>query len=245
MAIPDTDSGSINQAKTTGLVVGLPFTINRAVAPEWAIALASIAYPMNLNRHFFATKGEEIDKFRNGAVDYAIQKEAKYLFFIDDDVAIPSQALRVLIYHLENADPKVMVIGGIYCAKTTPTEPIVYKKNGEGAFWQWKRNEVFECSGIGTGCMLIKTELFKHLSKPYFKTLDVFSEEDESKRLMMTDDLYFCKKVTDAGFKILADGSVLCVHWDVSTMTPYLLPPDSYPLRGEEAQEVVEGNVGK
>ena len=87
---------------------------------------------------------------------------------------------------------------------------------------------------IATGCMMIKTEVFQHLEKPYFKTVD---EEPDAEVILklVTDDLYFCKKVTDAGFKILADGAILCTHWDYRTdpPTPYQLPPDSYPLKEE------------
>ncbi len=126
-----------------------------------------------------------------------------------------------------------MVIGGIYCTKTDPPEPIVFKELGAGPFYNWKVGDVFECKGLGAGCMLIKTEVFKHISKPWFLEPDeIFVDaKDGVARNVGTDDLYFCQKVTEAGFKIMAHGGVLPVHIDIDGRM-YTLPIDSYPCQG-------------
>ncbi len=218
-----------------GLVVGLPF-VGRPVVPEWALSLAAQSYPLNTNVQFSAVKFQPIDISRNEIVENAIKNSARYIWFLDDDVAPPFWACRRLISTLENADSRTMVAGGIYCAKWEPTEPVVYRGDGMGAFWKWKRGDVFEVSSIGTGCMVIKTELFQHLEPPYFKTIDkeVHDDPDGLMRVSETDDIYFCQKVIGAGYKIVADGSVLCVHWDVSTGKYYALPDDSYPMTPRE-----------
>ena len=226
------DSSS-KMLSSVGLAIGLPFC-GRPIAPEWAISFASQNYPLNVKRFMSSLKGEEIGKARNLIAKNAIEHKAKYLWFLDDDVAPPFHAIRSLITTLENADPKVMVAGGIYCAKTLPTEPIVYRSNGDGAFWKWKAGDVFECSGIGTGCVVIKTEVFQYLSEPWFMSID----EDgtpETPIIQVTDDLYFCDKVIREGFKILADTNVQCVHWgwseEKNAFQPFMLSGDCYPLR--------------
>lgn len=225
---------------TIGLCIGLPF-IGRPVAPEWAISLAAQNYPLNTNVMFSALKGVPVDEARNRIVEHALEHRAKYLWFLDDDVAPPFWAARHLLFVLEQSDDDVMVAGGIYCVRSNPTEPIVYRGNGQGAFWKWRKDEVFECSGLGTGCMMIKTEVFQHLEKPYFCTFDNgnLNGDGDIVREQMTDDLWFCRKVTEAGYRILADGNVLPIHWDIKTGKHYILPEDSYPLRLTSGLEAI------
>jgi len=236
-----------NCLSSVGLAIGLPF-IGRPVSPEWAISFSSQNYPMNIRRSLSALKGEEIGKARNKMVHAARQHGAKYLWFLDDDVAPPFHAIRSLITTLENASHDVMVAGGIYCAKTLPTEPVVFRGNGVGAFWQWKHGDVFECTGIGTGCMLIKMEVFDHLPEPWFKTIDT-DGTPEQPILQETDDMYFCDAVIDKGFKILADTNVMCIHWGYDEkkkeFIPYMLPADSYPMRYPSEEEPRASRVYK
>lgn len=216
-----------------GLAIGLPFC-GRPISPEWAISFASQNYPLNTRRFHSALKGEEIGKARNLIARQALEKRSKYLWFLDDDVAPPFHAIRQLITTLENSDDSVMIAAGIYCAKTWPTEPVVYRGNGAGAFWKWKVGDIFECTGIGTGCMVIKAERLLSIPEPWFKTIDEHGTPEEPVR-QETDDMYFCDKVIDAGYKILADTNVQCVHWgwneEKKDFVGYLLPEDTYPMR--------------
>ena len=154
--------------------------------------------------------------------------------FVDDDVELPFATFRQLLATIKQADEKVMVVGGIYPARSFPPDPILHQVNGHGAFWKWKRNTIFEVTGtIGTGCMMIKTEVFDHISEPWFKTVD----EDDCQ---ITDDAYFCDKVRDAGYKILADAHVICAHWDNATQTRFEIPDDSYPMIPVGKEEILK-----
>lgn len=217
-----------------GLVVGLP-TRGKKVAFEWALCMAGQNYPLNCNRWVTPCKGKPIAEARTKIVNFARSQKAKYIWFLDDDVAPPFHACRKLMYDLEQADDDVMIAGGIYPSKEELPAPMVFRGNGVGPFWKWKKGELFECSGIGTGCMLIKTEVFDRIDEPWFETVD---EMPNGKLVSnsVTDDLWFCQKVTDAGFKILADGGIICVHWNYDTdpPTPYYLSEDTWPMREEK-----------
>jgi len=231
-----------------GLVLGLPFGAyqngngklqTRPIQPEWALSLIAMSYPINCNVTIMAIKNEPIDIARNKIVEQAKEVKARYLFFVDSDTAPPFYAARKLITDLESsADETIMVAAGIYCAKAEPTEPIVYLENGSGAHWKWKAGETFPCKGIGTGCMMIKMELFDHLEPPYFKIVDEndLNELKGKVSIKGTDDIYFCQKVTEAGYKILADGAVLPIHWSNDGMG-YQLPMDSYPMLGSKIED--------
>lgn len=219
-----------------GLVVGLPLC-GRPVMPEWAIAYGSLNYPANMNVMVSALKGEEVGEARCKIAHHAIEMKSKYLFFLDDDTAPPYFTIRRLVYALEQADDDVMVAGGIYFSKWDPPEPMVFLEDGLGPHWRWKVGDVFPCASMGTGCMMIKTEVFQHLPEPWFKTVNECpTDSNQIRRLEVTDDLYFCAKVRAAGFKLLADAGVQCIHWDVNTGKHYALPEGSYPTKPREEE---------
>lgn len=215
------------------LAVGLAFG-TKPIPAEFALALSSQCYPTNSRRRTFAIKGKEVGEARQLIAELAIEHGAKYLWFVDYDMSFPMNTCSLLTATLENADEDTMVCGGIYTRRAHPAEPLVYRGEGLGSFWKWKAGDVFEVTGLATGCMLIKTEVFAHLEKPWFKTIS----EGQTSR---TEDLFFSDRVRDAGFKILADSNVLCVHWDwdakTHQFTPYCLAPDSYPLRPVSEKE--------
>lgn len=209
-----------------GVVVGLP--LSRPVMPEWAVALATQNWPTNTNVCYCPVRGMPVDKARIAIVEGAQNLKSPYIWMIDDDVEVPYGTCRQLLKTMKQADPKVMVVAGIYTSRQEPAEPIVYQTDGHGAFWRWKKDSIFEVNGtIGTGCMLIRTEVFDHIEKPWFQTIDCESAK-------ITDDAWFCDRVRAAGFKILADANVLCRHWDTAQQIPYEMPPDSYPMIEDE-----------
>jgi hypothetical protein len=121
------------------------------------------------------------------------------------------------------------VIGGVYCSKTDPAVPLVFASNdgSTGPTYDWKMGDSFECEGLATGCMFIRMSVFDHLEKPFFKTIDEPSTPTEGTK-SVSDDLYFCKKVREKGFKIIADTDVWCLHWNPDGKY-FDLPQDAYP----------------
>ena len=206
----------------------------RPLPPELPMAYKACAPPMNSNTIYFETKGQAIDKARNWFAEAAIKHKAKYLFFWDEDVLIPPHALRELIYVADNWND-VGVVGGIYCLKVERPEPLVFMNPGEGPYWDWKVGEVFGVrGGIGMGCTLIRTELFKDLEPPYFRTVDDLSPwlDNIAAGEQWTEDLYFCRKVMETKkWKIVAHGGLILPHLNVHTGQRFELPPDSKPAR--------------
>ena len=88
------------------------------------------------------------------------------------------------------------------------------KEPGDGAFYNCKFDDVFDCKRLATGCMMIRVSLFEHLEQPWFKTTDIIGEAE-------TDDFYFTRLVTDAGYRVVAHAGVLPVHWDVDRHIGY------------------------
>jgi predicted SAM-dependent methyltransferase len=215
----------------TGLLIAIPLS-GRPIVPQWAFAFSALHPPMCYNVQIAHTWKAPIAEARNYFAEQAIAHGARYLFFLDEDVTPPGNTLRQLIYQAET-HPEGMIFGGIYCHKSPPAMPMIFRGMGAGPYLDWKAGEFFEVDGIAMGCTLIKTEVFQHLPKPWFKTVDDLSPywDGVAKAEVWTEDLYLSDLVKKAGFKIYADSSILCGHWDYNTMTETLLPKDSPPMR--------------
>lgn len=228
---------------TATLAICIP--LSRFVPPEWALSLATLSMPMNTNYSHFSIKGMKRDLAREYLVDRALSAGAKRLLFIDDDTVPPSFAVHELMYALDNSDDDVAFCAGIYCTKSLPPIPIVSMEIGGGPFWKWKTGDVFEAPFLGTGCMMIKADVFRKIPKPWFRDITTVAEareyglidpEDEdtedtmTSKFHMTDDIFFCHKLQKAGLKGLAHGGVLPIHFDQDG-NPYPLPDDCYPVK--------------
>lgn len=232
------------------VVIGLPLS-GRFVPPEFSIALASLQFPMNCNYAFFSAKGLDRAKNRTNLVKSALQYNAEYIFFLDDDTVPPANAVRLLMKELEQNE-KAAVCAGIYTSRNTkPYEPMVFMDGRGGPWWRWRFGDVFKCASIGTGCMLIRTSLFKDLPEPWFwdiqdkqealeKDPSIIATGDSSidpNRFTMTDDVYFCHKVRKAGFDILAHGGVLAIHYNQDG-SPAVMDMNDFPLRNIDGRAI-------
>src|ERR1700739_395998 len=147
---------TVDQSKPHGIAIGIPYA-GRLLTMEWVFAILVQTSPMGMKREYDSVKGEEVDTARNMIAEMALKNNNKYLWFVDDDTVPPVDACRNLVYKLEQQDNKVMAIGGVYCTRTSPPEPVLINEIGGGPFWKWKVGEVFPCLIVGTGCMVIKT----------------------------------------------------------------------------------------
>jgi len=226
----------MKQITTTGpgLLWVIP-SLGRPVPLKWAIHFKSINAPINYNVEHMIIVGKPVADARNEACEMALERGCKYLFFLGDDVVpLSLNTLRQLIYRMETIKD-CGVIGGVYSTKCEPSAPLIFRENGQGSYWDWKIGELIEITGIGMDCTLIRTEILKELPKPWFQTLDNDKFDDGINQAdQWTEDLYFCKKVTETEtWKIYADCSLMCEHWDVYDNKAYMLPYDSPPVCGQ------------
>ena len=144
-----------------------------------------------------------IDRMRNEACRVAMENDAEYIFFIDDDVQIPYDAFFQLRRHDKD------VVAGVTYIRGYPFHPMIFKfreGNSEHYVDDYKEHicdGLVECDAVGFSCCLIKTSLVRKMSTPYALT---GSEH--------TEDIYFCAKakaeVPDVG--IYVDPNVQTAH---------------------------------
>ena len=201
----------------------------RLITPEMVIAMSMQPMPTHLGQAFICVRGYPVEQAREIIAQKAIEAQAKFLWFVDDDTIPPPNTANKLMYVLNN-NPDIAAIGGVYVTKSDPPTPVVFRGLGLGAFWHWKKGEVFEVTGIGAGCLMINCDVFKKLEPPYFPWYTKESDDPLVPSLSISEDISFCNKVRDAGLKVFAHGGVLCDHFDVTTGKTYQMPEDSYPM---------------
>lgn len=219
------------QVTGPAILIGIP-TLGRPISLDWALAFKAMNPPINYNTNMSIVRGKEIGHARSLLAKQAIEQGSKYLFFLGDDVVIPNHAIKQLIFRMEQ-NPKIGVIGGVYCSKCDPAAPLVFKQFGQGSYWDWKVGEFFPVQGLGMDCTIIRVDVFSQLTAPFFKTVDEDKfMEGKNEAEQWTEDLYFCRKVLEeTDYEIYCEGSICCQHVDIYEGRTYELPKDSLPMR--------------
>jgi hypothetical protein len=228
------------------VLLGLPFA-GRYVPPEWAVALATIAWPMNCRYAYGPVKGMTREEARTEIVNRAIQHKAQYVGMLDDDIQPGADFIQVMVRELDSR-PEFDIISAV--CPSANQEPMVFAETEMGPYWRWKKGDVFEIAECATACILMRTSIFSRIERPWFRDLNTIEErvaagtifDGEAQRGAMTDDIYFCRKAKAAGVRILAHGGVLPIHWDRKG-NYFELPPDSYPFEDDTVKVAPNGHV--
>jgi hypothetical protein len=207
------------------LVIAIP--ARGTVRIEWAVNLKMLNPPVNTSFALRTMIGEQVDDARNGCVLDAREREAKYLMFIDDDVLIPNQGLRRMFDQMKQ-NPDWDLLSGIYVTKSDPVEPLVFTEGEVGGSWAWTFNQTFPITGCGMGCCLIRMSAFEKVSEPWFKFVRTPQGKNHSEE---GEDLFFCRKLAEAGGVMMADGGLLCGHIHADTGAVHSVTADSLPIR--------------
>lgn len=155
---------------------------------------------------------------RNRAVaTFAAAKQFTHLLMIDDDVILPPDTVPRLVSLAEERNAAIAL--GCYPTLRIPLSgaPFLYVaamplgKSGDAG---WPRTWFpghMECEGGGTGCMLIRRDVFEALGFPWFVWTEHYDDQAAIVRAT-TDDMDFCARARLAGFRVWADGDVRCGH---------------------------------
>lgn len=181
---------------------------------EWANARFGQIVPMNWEMSGFvinyATVGYNIDDAYNVIVKKALDIGVEWLLTIEDDTMPPNDLFPRLATYMD--EKKIPIVSGLYYLKAEPTQPLVFRGRGTGAYSKFKIGEKVWCDGIPMGCMLIHTSILKwfwnnseeyhavdgeKLRKVFETPRKMFFDPAtmEFSSQMGTQDLYFCDRI--------------------------------------------------
>lgn len=210
------------------------------ITTEWHRARQGLIMPTNFIQANIQCDGMEVGDARNVAVETAFNAKPRpaFLMYVDYDVIPTFDAVTKLLYRAQHFDD-YDIFAGVYCSKTSVPEPLIYKGDGKGCFWDWAVGDLLldGITGCHMGMTLIRMSLFDRMEwddqNPLFHTTDDTEMREDGIALRRgTEDLYFCRRaIKEANAKILVDTSVLCGHIDHGSGLIYGLPADSKPVK--------------
>lgn len=141
-----------------------------------------------------------IDRMRNMAVKAALELEADYILWLDDDVIVqPNIGLQQLL------DCKADCAAGAVVIRGYPFDYMIFKRDKNGGLPTVKKEGkgIKPYDAVGFSFCLIKTDIFKKIPQPWFVT-----------GLNNTEDIYFCMKARqfDPNYSIKVNWDCQCGH---------------------------------
>jgi len=169
-----------------------------------------------INYEFMLAIKPKFEQFRarNAIVTAAMQMDAKYLLFLDDDQVIgwrdamgPNDQydfIRILVDHMEN-DPKLGIVGAMYYHRGQDCLPVLMKQGVDGGYYYMRDDEITnglqDVSVTGGGCMFCRMDALLSVSQPWFVP-----------ELKYGTDIQICEKVREAGWRVKCDTSITLGH---------------------------------
>jgi hypothetical protein len=117
--------------------------------------VAEVMHPINE----VTPLGYNVPDARNIIVQAAVLGDFEWLFFNDSDTILPPDCYLKLNEYMR--DGSIPIVGGLYCTKSHPSEPLVYRGRGNSYYRNFKVGEKVWCDGIGMGCTLINVKVLK------------------------------------------------------------------------------------
>ena len=141
---------------------------------------------------------------RNKLAKRAIEMGAEYTMWFDSDMIFQPDTMLKLLEHKDEGG----IISGVYFRRSPPYTPVVFAKcNIRERSWAELEEmpaELVEVEGVGFGCVLVSTDVLMSIAAKewsWFEPLKGFGE-----------DLSFCWRARECGYKVLLDPTVKCGH---------------------------------
>lgn len=161
--------------------------------------------------------GSLIYNARNSLAQIAIQLEADRILWLDSDMVFTSDILGTLTHTMK--ETKADIVTGLYFRRVAPYSPVLYSKLDANAdqtaqFEDYKvlpEDRTFEVAGCGFGCVLMNTDVVLSVQAKYG---EMFTPTPG-----MGEDLAFCWRARQCGYKIVCDQSVKLGHVGYEVIT--------------------------
>lgn len=238
------DPGYVNR-----LFIGTPVT--GLVRVEWVAARYGQIVPVNWSNvqamefvNSYMPLRYQVADAQNMIVKIVVEKEFEWCLLVEHDVILPPDAF--LRFNQYMRDPIVPVVSGLYFTRARPSEPLIFRGRGNGAFVDFELGDKVWCDGVPTGCLLIHAGILREMwneSEEYqvkgtttrrvFDTprnLWIDPESGQFNTTTGTSDLDWCTKVMKGNYfakagwdefagkenPFLVDTNIFCRHIDMS-----------------------------
>ena len=142
-----------------------------------------------------------IEEMRNRIAERALDLECTHLLFLDADMSYPPDTITKLLAN------DVDICGALCFKRWPPFIPTLFigEKYEMKLMDPWPSGLV-EVTATGTGCLMIKTDVFNQIKYPWFE----FTKNENGDTV--GEDIGFCYKAADVGIKVHVDTTIETEH---------------------------------
>lgn len=173
---------------------------------------------------FEFVRGYDVATARNRIAQKAIDLEADYVLMVDNDVVLPQNALKLLLedavdvclgYYAHRGPDNLYHGRTCVCRLKDKDGNEYYHYPLESEYTSdelraMKADEIskIEIHGGGSGCALIRTDVFRKLTYPWYDWVNY----GDANKGMLSEDLYFCALCHVSHIPVYTDVRVGCGH---------------------------------
>jgi hypothetical protein len=203
---------------------------------------------------------------QNIIVKKAIEQEAEWLFFLEEDNILPPNTFWRLNEYMRKKT--IPVISGLYFTKSNPPEPMLYRGYGNSYYDKWKLGDKVWVNGIPTGSFLCHMSIMRAMwnESADYKAGDTWTRRifDEPHKTWFnpergrmesktgTSDLGWCERVQNEHFfakagwekydkmkyPFLVDTNIFVQHINqAGTIYPLVIPKEFEPTPKQKKKE--------
>lgn len=172
------------------------------ITTAWSVGFRNLQIPGT----YTFLSGMPFDHARNTGCLKTLELDFEWLFFLDDDVIPPPDAIYKLMSH------KQPIVSGVYYRRNPPICPVMLRDTPNGKEWvtEFYSPSLIEVDYVGAGCLLIHRDVLNNLPQPWFEWRCDRVDLPQGER--MSEDFAFCVNARQKGYKINVDTSVQCRH---------------------------------
>lgn len=169
----------------------------------------------DIDTHVFMDASTILLTQRERLATMAIDLNAEYMLWLDSDMVFPATTAVRLLAHNED------IVCANYIRRQLPAKGVAYETIGD---WEHPlpfdvQDELVTVEGIGMGCVLMKTEIFTQLAKPWFE----FGWSPESNDFL-GEDMILWQKIAALGHSIKVDTAL---SQEMRHLGTYAFGPDN------------------
>lgn len=194
------------------LAVGMPISAGYKIPADtfasYEIMMDNL--PGGISYKRYRSESGSIESMRNNIVCGAFDDNMTHLFMIDADMVFLPETLVSLLSTMLVRD--LDIIAPVFYRRYPPYDPLVFQGTID-RFWicddfidMPPADPIIEVTAVGTGCMLINMRVFNKMLYPWFEVKH-FSENK-----IAGEDIWFCHKARELGFKVHVDTSMHIGH---------------------------------
>jgi GT2 family glycosyltransferase len=162
-------------------------------------------------------EGLSIADARNNLVRKFLDSDIEWLYMADTDTVFAPNVISMLLL---NAESGCQIVSGLINVDGRPPFPMMYRRiadtaAGFGMFQsiaEWKHGECLEVDAVGAGCLLVHRDVYLEIEKRYPNRAAPWFEYTIMAGMLIGEDMTFCWRAADCGFKIYTDTSTRVGH---------------------------------